>query len=157
MERLLLHVRAEHGEDLDATCGKVGGYDSYVPAFGPLRDHAITVLEEGRARSAYRVGKLGQIAFVRDADADHLLVALASLIGKWVRDLLTRRVTRYHRAHDPSLPEASGYHDPVTTHFIRESALTRQRRGVPDACFERRAMGVREGNARTTKERPARP
>ncbi len=139
MERLILHARQTHGAELEATCGKVGGYASYASAFGPLEGRLFTTVEEGRARSEYRIADVGRVAFVRDADDAHLLVALASLVGKWVRDFMTRRVTRYHHAHDPTLPEASGYQDPVTTRFIRASAVARRERGVPDACFERRA------------------
>ena len=153
MERLVLHVRDLYGSEVDATCGKVGGYNRYPPAFGPLAGRLFTTLEEGQARSAYRVANLGRVAFVRDADAGHLLVALASLVGKWVRDFLTRRVTRYHRAYDPALPEASGYHDPVTTRFIRASALARRDRGVSEACFERRALGNHANGAATGPSR----
>ena len=64
-------------------------------------------------------------------------MALASLVGKWVRDLLMTRIVRYHRADVPELPMASGYHDPVTTRFIEATALSRKRRRLPDVCFER--------------------
>jgi ribonuclease HII len=140
MERLALSARAKAGTDIEVTCGKVGGYDKYTSAFGPLSGHLHTAICEGRARSEYRVLGLGHIAFVRDADADHLLVCMASLIGKWVREVLMARVTRYHRAYDPSLPEASGYHDPVTTRFIQGSALARRSRRISDDCFERRKL-----------------
>jgi ribonuclease HII len=139
MERLALAVRDQAGVDVDVTCGKVGGYDRYSPAFGPLSGRLHTIVEEGRARSSYAFPAFGRIAFVRDADASHLLVSLASLVGKWVRDLLMRRVVDYHRAVDPSLPVASGYHDPVTARFVEASALARKGRGLPDDCFERRA------------------
>jgi hypothetical protein len=68
---------------------------------------------------------------------------MASLVGKWVRDLLMARVTRYHRAYDPDLPDASGYHDPVTARFVAASALARKRRGIADACFERERIEPR--------------
>jgi hypothetical protein len=138
MERLALSVRSRVDTEIEVTCGKVGGYDRYASAFGPLSGYLNTALCEGRARSEYRVLGLGHIAFVRDADAGHLLVCMASLIGKWVRELLMSRVTRYHRAYDPSLPEASGYHDPVTAQFIELSALSRQSRRISEDCFERR-------------------
>jgi len=138
MERLALSVREKVGEDLDVTCGKVGGYDRYEGAFGPLASRLHSPISEGRGRSEYRVLGLGRIAFVRDADAGHLLVCMASLIGKWVREVLMARVTRYHRTYDPSLPEASGYHDPVTARFIDSSALARRSRNISDDCFERR-------------------
>ena len=141
MERLVLDTRDRAGVDIVATCGKVGGFDYYSAAFGPMNGRLHAVAEEGRARSEYFVPGVGTIAFVRDAEDKHLLVSMASLIGKWVRDLLMMRVVRYHRAHTPDLPNASGYHDPVTTRFVDATRLVRKRRGLPDDCFERRAWG----------------
>lgn len=140
MERLALHGRARAGGDVLATCGKVGGFDRYPAAFGPMSGWLHAVAEEGRARSEYNVAGLGRIAFVRDADDKHLLVSMASLVGKWVRDLLMARIVRYHRLALPDLPDASGYHDPVTSRFIAATRLNRASRGVPEDCFERRAL-----------------
>jgi hypothetical protein len=141
MERLALDVGEREGCDVTAICGKVGGYDRYPQAFGPLGGRLHTVVSEGRARSEYALPGLGRIAFVRDADDTHMLVAMASLVGKWVRELLMARIVRYHRAHDPELPDASGYHDPVTTTFIERTRLVRGSRALPDDCFTRRALG----------------
>lgn len=154
MERLALDARERAGRDVLATCGKVGGYDSYPAAFGPMSGRLHAVAVEGRARSEYAVPGLGRIAFVRDADASHLLVSMASLVGKWVRDLLMSRIVRYYREHDPDLPDASGYHDPVTARFVEATRLFRRRRGVPDECFERRALAT---SARPQASAPSRP
>jgi ribonuclease HII len=140
MERLALDARERAGQDVLATCGKVGGYDSYPAAFGPMSGRLHAVAVEGRARSEYAVPGLGRIAFVRDADASHLLVSMASLVGKWMRDRLMGRIVRYHREDDPELPDASGYHDPVTARFVKATALSRKRRSLPDDCFERQAL-----------------
>jgi ribonuclease HII len=140
MERLLLEARVRAGRDVTAVCGKVGGFDRYPPAFGTMSGWLHGVSVEGRARSEYVIPGLGQVAFVRDADERHLLVSMASLVGKWVRDLLMARIVRYHRATDPDLPDASGYHDPVTTRFIAATRIARKRRALPDECFERRAL-----------------
>ena len=145
MERLALDARERAGRDVVAICGKVGGFDSYAPAFGPMSGRLHAVAVEGRARSEYAFPGLGRIAFVRDADAKHLLVCMASLVGKWVRDVLMARIVRYHRADDAELPDASGYHDPVTTRFIAATRLSRRDRALPDDCFERKAWG-REGD-----------
>jgi ribonuclease HII len=141
MERLALDARARVGVDVVATCGKVGGFARYGPAFGPMNGRLHSVAEEGRARSEYVLPGLGSIAFVRDAEDGHLLVGMASLIGKWVRDLLMARIVRYHRDGDPALPNASGYHDPVTARFVAATRLARKKRALPDDCFERRACG----------------
>jgi ribonuclease HII len=137
MERLVLTLREELAHDVVAVCGKVGGYDRYGDAFGPLGGRLHVAIEEGRARSEYHFPGVGRLAFVRDADASHLVVSLASLVGKWARDLLMNRIVRFYRAGDAELPDASGYHDPVTTRFIEATALVRSRRRMPDACFER--------------------
>jgi ribonuclease HII len=144
MERLALDGRARAQHDVVATCGKVGGFDRYPAAFGPMNGWLHAVTAQGRARSEYSVPGLGRIAFVRDADDDHLLVSMASLVGKWVRDVLMARIVRYHRSALPDLPDASGYHDPVTSRFISATRLTRTRRQLPDDCFERRAWSAPE-------------
>jgi ribonuclease HII len=145
MERLTLDARDEARDEVYALCGKVGGFDFYGARFGPLAGYLHTVLLESRARSEYQVPGVGRLAFVRDGDDTHLIIGLASLVGKWARDHLMRRVVRYHRTHGAArggaeLAEASGYHDPVTTQFIRASALTRKDRRIEPTCFERAAL-----------------
>jgi ribonuclease HII len=143
MERLVLDLRAVAGEEVTAVCGKVGGFGKYGGAFGPLAGQLHTVIEEGRPRSAYQFPGLGEIAFVRDADATDLCVAMASMVGKYVREALMARVVRFYRGELPELPDASGYYDPVTTTFMDATRLVRERRQVPDTCFERRAAAER--------------
>jgi len=160
MERLALDAREHAGDDVYALCGKVGGFDFYGERFGPLAGRLHTVLCEGRARSEYQLPGVGRLAFVRDADESHLLVGLASLVGKWARDHLMRRVVRFHRVHDEALPHASGYHDPVTTRFILASERIRKERRVDAKCFERAALGKRSADvdatsSRSQQERPS--
>jgi hypothetical protein len=52
------------------------------------------------------------------------------------------RIVRFYRDELPELPDASGYHDPVTDGFVASTQLLRKRRDVPDHCFDRgRAEG----------------
>ena len=72
-----------------------------------------------------------------------------------------RRVVRYHRVHSAvdvrdGLPDASGYHDPVTTQFIRATTLVRSTRRVDPICFERTALG-KAANGPTSSARPKKP
>ena len=145
MERLVLAARKDAGAALFAACGKVGGFDRY--RFGPIVDAGClhVPLVEGRARSEYSVAGVGRVAFVRDADASHLLVAMASLVGKWIRDTLMRRIVRFHRVLTPDLPDASGYHDPVTAGFVDATQLLRRSRDVPPRCFERERVDAGRG------------
>ncbi len=137
MERLLLSARAEFGEEIDAVCGKVGGFDRYPPQFSHLSGYLYSTLEEGRAASRYRIAGLGRVSWVRDADASHLLVSMASLVGKWVREALMGNIVRFYQAHESDVAPASGYHDPVTTRFIESTEATRKRLAIVSSCFER--------------------
>jgi len=141
MERLVLSLRETAGQDVCAVLGKVGGLRQYEPAFGPLNGRLCTVLEERKERSSYRFPGVGELSFVMDADASDLLVSMASLVGKYLREVLMARIVNHYSQTDSSLPDASGYHDPITAQFIDATKLTRKRQKVPDDCFERRRLG----------------
>ncbi len=137
MERLVLDLRGAAGADVHAVCGKVGGYGNYSDAFGPLSGRLHAVVEESRAKSTYRFPGVGELSFVRDADRDHLLVSMASLVGKWLREVLMSRIVAHYRATEDGVPVASGYHDPVTTRFVALTARARHDQRIPAECFER--------------------
>ncbi len=159
MEELVLAARATIDSDLLAVCGKVGGMGCYEPYFGPLAGRLHVALEEGKARSCYQFPGVGEIRFVRDADAHDPLVMLASLVGKYVRELTMSRITRFWGAtptpangrarkpvtttepkattQTPVIPDASGYNDPVTQRFVEATDLSRRQHKLPVSCFER--------------------
>jgi hypothetical protein len=139
MERLILQIGQERGGLLDAVCGKVGGIGKYEPFFGPLAGRLHLPLEEGQAKSSYHFPQLGTIHFVRDADACDPLVMMASLVGKYVRELLMGRISRFYRGHvETKYQTPSGYHDPITAQFVEQTALVRKRLKIKNDCFERR-------------------
>lgn len=138
MERLVLSLWGRAGAPVHAVCGKVGGIGEYAKFFGPLAGWLHATIVEGQAESAYQFPKLGRLRFVRDADAHAPLVMLASLVGKYLRELFMGRIARHYPGHDdPDLPRPSGYHDPVTAAFVERTALVRKRRRLPIGCFER--------------------
>jgi ribonuclease HII len=137
MERIVLFAREHEQTNLEAVCGKVGGYARYSDAFGPLAGRLHAIIEEGAKKSSYSFPGLGVISFVRDADAHHLLVAMASMVGKWIREVMMGRIVRFYGHHDDEALAASGYHDPVTDRFVEATSLVRQKRAIPDDCFER--------------------
>lgn len=141
MEELILAARGSADEDPWFVCGKVGGLQRYVPAFSKLGDRLHVVLAERREESVYRFPGVGTVSFVRDADGDDPLVALASLIGKYLRELTMRRIVRHYRGRDPELEEASGYNDPVTGRFVKATRKLRKLLSVPDECFRREQAG----------------
>jgi ribonuclease HII len=137
MEQLLLALRERASTDIDAVCGKVGGLDRYLPRLGPLAGYPAVAEVEGRAASRYRVAGVGTVAFVRDADGSDLLVSLASLVGKYMREALMAKIADHYLAADPSLPRPSGYRDPVTGRFVDGTGPRRRLEQVPDRCFLR--------------------
>ena len=134
MERLVLKLRESAGAPVQAVCGKVGGIGEYAKFFGPLAGWLHATIVEGQAESAYQFPKLGRLRFVRDADAHAPLVMLASLVGKYVRELFMSRIAGHYPA-DEARP--SGYHDPVTAKFVERTQLLRKKAKMPDRCFER--------------------
>lgn len=137
-ERLLVDARSALDEDMTAYCGMVGGIRRYGARFAHLDSARVAVLAEEKARAAYRVLDFGEIAFEVGADARHFPVALASMLGKYVRELAMERMHLFYGTHDEALPRASGYHDPVTARFVTATGALRLRLGIVDHCFERR-------------------
>jgi ribonuclease HII len=136
MERLLLELRERSGRDISAVCGKVGGMMDYDRFFGPLSGHLRTALVVSRKKSAYSFPGIGEIHFVQDADARDPLVMLASLVGKYVRELLMARISRFH-ATPGEHEKVSGYHDPRTDAWVKASRVQRRSLRIIDDCFER--------------------
>jgi ribonuclease HII len=136
MIALAARLREEAGATVDAVCGKVGGRKSYAPALTAAWPLLATEVES-QAESRYEIPRFGRLRFLRDADASEPAVSLASLIGKYARELATERAHRYFRAALPTLAPCSGYHDPVTARYIDATALLRAQRGVREECFVR--------------------
>jgi ribonuclease HII len=139
MEKLVLALRETAGSEVRAVCGKVGGIRDYAKFFGPLGGRLHVALERSPQRSAYRFPGLGELCFVRDVDAADPLVMLASLVGKYVRELLMARIARHHADSWDESALPSGYHDPRTARFVSATRLARRRSRVPRDCFERDA------------------
>jgi len=159
MERLVVELRRRAEAEVYAVCGKVGGIHEYGKFFGPLGGRLHAVLDEGAARSGYRFPGLGELHFVRDADAADPLVMLASLVGKYLRELLMARIARFYPSREEA-PAPSGYHDPVSAAFVRRTQKLRQKQRVPDDCFERSRDPLepvdRTATTSAPRERPAR-
>jgi hypothetical protein len=140
MERLVLDARAKVGVELRAICGMVGGIRSYPEKMRHLNKEPLIPRRAQGGTLAYDVRDVGHVRFEIDADARHLPVALSSMLGKYVRELWMERQNRFYRGHAPELAEVSGYHDPVTQRFVRDSARLRARLGIEEDCFSRRNL-----------------
>lgn len=136
-ERLVLDARQAAGADVIATCGMVGGIRKYPSRFQHFDPSKTAMLEEVKGRSAYRIEGVGEVSFEVDADAHALPVAIASMVGKYIRELLMARLNQFYRGHDATLTNVSGYHDPVTGRFVEATRLLREKLAIAPICFER--------------------
>ena len=138
-EDLIDHARRERGEPLLVVCGMIGGIRDYASRFGRFEPPRVRALSGRRGQRRYAVEGVGEVRFEVDADARHLPVALASIVGKYVREICMRRIGEFYRRSNPDLKLASGYHDPVTTRFIQATEPSRRRLGIAHDCFRRHA------------------
>jgi ribonuclease HIII len=115
LTELLQDLRGSLGED-EPLCffiDKHGGRNTYAP----LLQHAIgkglvVARQESAARSVYAV--LGikqsiQITFQPRADSEHFCVALASMVSKYLREMLMREFNRFWQSQVPGLQPTAGY------------------------------------------------
>jgi hypothetical protein len=137
MERLVLDARAALSADLLAICGMVGGIRNYQERLRHIARDRVLPRRGRDGALVFDVAQLGQVRFEIDADQNHFPVALASMIGKYLRELWMLRHNRFYQSADAALADVSGYHDPVTRGFIQQSAALRRQLGVEDACFVR--------------------
>jgi ribonuclease HII len=136
-EELIAAVHVLHGAPLLAICGMIGGIRDYAPRFARFNPDRVQHVAGRRGQRRYAVEGVGEIRFEIDADMRHLPVALASIVGKYVREICMRRIGEFYRRSDPELTLASGYRDPVTKRFIEATALLRKRIGIAQECFRR--------------------
>ena len=138
-EDLIASVHGRHGSPLLVVCGMIGGIRDYASRFAEFDRERVETLRSRRGQRRYTVDGVGEIRFEVDADARHLPVALASIVGKYLREICMHRIGEFYRQDCPGLKLASGYHDPVTTRFIEATERSRRRLGVVSDCFRRRA------------------
>lgn len=110
---------------LDATTQPVrfcldrqGGRKEYVEAFKTyLGKSRCTVLEETPTRSAYRMGAKSRrwtAEFLTQGETRALLIALASIYSKYLRELLMEGLNGYFRQRVEGLAPTAGYYGDAT-------------------------------------------
>jgi ribonuclease HII len=106
-------LKATAAEPMHFFVDKLGGRNQYsVLLQEAFAQGFVLAEEEGARRSAYRVEGLDRpahITFVPRADAEHFPVALASMLSKYVRELLMLEFNRFWQRHVPGLKATAGY------------------------------------------------
>jgi ribonuclease HII len=98
-------------EDVTVFLGKQGGRRMYLP--GLVREFgSVWVLEETPATSTYEFTQKGRrvrLTFLRDGEDRYFGIALASMIGKYLREGAMRLFNEYWRRQRPDVEPTSGY------------------------------------------------
>jgi ribonuclease HII len=98
--------------------GKQGGRQFYLRGIQQMISPTVMVLEESRRRSAYQIPG-ATIEFLMDAEDRHELVALSSMIGKYVRECAMQLFNDWWGARREGLRRTAGY-GPDARRFFRE-------------------------------------
>jgi hypothetical protein len=112
----------EDEEPLDFVVDKHGGRKSYAPLLqNAIADGLVMAQEEGMAHSVYRV--LGsprptRFTFQPRADSEHFCVALASMVSKYLREVLMLQLNRFWQKHVPGLKPTAGYPGDAARFFV---------------------------------------
>jgi ribonuclease HII len=105
---LIAEIRRRHDEPIRFVVGKHGGRNGYLRGIQQRICPTVMVVEESRGRSAYRLPD-GTIEFLMDAEDRHELVALASMIGKYVRECAMGLFNDWWAGHLAGLRRTAGY------------------------------------------------
>jgi len=138
-EDLIASVPSRDGSPKLVICGMIGGIRDYASRLSRFETARVEPLAGRRGQLRYAIEGVGEVRFEVSADARHLPVALASIVGKYVREICMRRIGEFYRLGDPDLTLVSGYHDSVTNRFIEASAPSRRHLGIAPDCFRRHA------------------
>ena len=128
-------------EPVSYVIDKHGGRNTYAALLQQaVPDGMVIAEEEGRERSTYRVLGLRRpvrLTFTPRAEAAHLCVALASMVSKYLRELLMREFNAFWQQHVPGLKPTAGYPGDAARFYgaIRETAA---KLGIPEHCLWRR-------------------
>jgi ribonuclease HII len=127
---LVGQIRRTHPGPLRFVVGKQGGRAYYLRGIQERLSPTVLVEEETPGRSAYRLPPDASIEFLRDAEERHELVALASMIGKYVRELAMRLFNGFWTSQVPGLRPTAGYGTDARR-FARDVEAARARLGIP--------------------------
>lgn len=101
------------GDDLQVIVDRQGGRLRYRNNLQRMfADTELTILRESPTTSSYELqgrGKRMRIHFVVGADTRFLPVSLASMVSKYIRELLMGNINRYFAGFDAGLKPTAGY------------------------------------------------
>ena len=126
---LINRIRKERPEPIRFVVGKQGGRRFYAKGLRALVAPEVEIREESRGRSAYALPG-ATVEFLRDAEDRHELVALASMIGKYLRERAMGLFNAWWASRVERLRPTAGY-GTDGARFWKEIAGAVDRLGLP--------------------------
>jgi len=127
------------GRPVHAVAGKVGSRKDYDAELAAFFRTIPRLLEKSRSESAYALGDRLTLRFVLDADDAFVHVSMASIVGKYVREVFMESLVRACAAlAGPVSRRPSGYRDRVTREFVARVKPRLMDHGIHPLCFERK-------------------
>jgi ribonuclease HII len=135
MLKLFDRLSRDYNGEVLGLFGKVGSARKYGPWLQDANIGLWMTEEETRNISTYRIAPKRTVSFIRDGDATHLPIAVASMIGKYARELAVHDLNTL--LETPGVRKTSGYHNHLTAIFVEKTAERRTEIGLKDRCFIR--------------------
>ncbi|MCS7032433.1 MAG: hypothetical protein NZ561_00385 [Phycisphaerae bacterium] len=121
------------GSDLVIVCDRQGSREHYGRLLRLLFEPWDLVIErEDEQRSEYvlsRSGRCARLVFATRSESTCLPTAVASMLSKYLREVLMRRFNRFWRRHVPRLAPTAGYYTDGMR-FLREIDAKRRELGI---------------------------
>ncbi len=129
------------GDTLHVHVDRLGGRTNYRPLLqDAFPDFALEERTQSETRSAYALNgadRQVEIDFEIDADQRHMSVALASMLAKYLREVLMEQFNRFWRQYERDLRPTAGYYQDAKR-FLRDIAPLTQQAGLQEGRFVRR-------------------
>jgi ribonuclease HII len=135
------HCPDESDEEIQYFIDKQGGRNTYAALLQEAVPEGLVLAQvESRERSVYQVHGGRRpicLTITPRAEAGHLCVALASMLSKYLRELLMREFNHFWQGHLPHLRPTAGY-PADATRFLASIRPVADRLGIPEAHLWRR-------------------
>ncbi|HMO27512.1 MAG TPA: hypothetical protein PKB10_14725, partial [Tepidisphaeraceae bacterium] len=139
--QLIARVMQSHpNEPILIICDRQGGRSHYGQLLRTMFDDLpLTVEQESDALSSYRLARPGgecRLIFMEKSENVSLPTALASILCKYLREMLMSRFNAFFLRHDPAIVPTAGYWTDGQR-FLADTAALRARLDIPDETLAR--------------------
>src|SRR5665213_2603803 len=133
-------LRAYGDKGLVIICDRLGGRGHYGSLLRLMFDEwSLEIIEEGESRSEYRLHRRGHAArlvWMEKAEIQCLPVAAASMLSKYLREVMMHRFNAYWKQLLPEVNPTAGYHTDGLR-FLADIEPTRRELGIGDGRLVR--------------------